>query len=65
MKALFFIISLFPKTLFISLVDLYTYTRIYKLFSSYKITKVNLEIAYPELIKNDVELLSKLSIENQ
>ena len=62
MKPLFFIISLFPKTLFISLVDLYTYTKIYKLFSSYKITKVNLEIAYPELIKNDVELLSKLSI---
>ena len=62
MKPLFFIISLFPKSLFISLVDLYTYTKIYKLFSSYKITKVNLEIAYPELIKNDVELLSKLSI---
>ena len=62
MKPLFFIISLFPKTLFISLVDLYTYTKIYKLFSSYKITKVNLEIAYPDLVKNDVELLSKLSI---
>ena len=62
MKSLFCIISLFPKTLFISLVDLYTYTRIYKLFSSYRITKVNLEIAYPDLIKNDVELLSKLSI---
>ncbi len=62
MKPLFFIISLFPRTLFVSLVDLYTYTKIYKLFSSYKITKVNLEIAYPDLIKNDVELLSKLSI---
>jgi KDO2-lipid IV(A) lauroyltransferase len=62
MKPLFFIISLFPKTLYACLVDLYTYTRIYKLFSSYKITKVNIEIAYPELIKNDVELLSKLSI---
>ena len=62
MKPLFFIISLFPKTLYICLVDLYLYIRIYKIFSSYKITKVNLEIAYPELSKTEIELISKLSI---
>ena len=62
MKPLFFIISLFPKTLYACLVDLYLYIRIYKIFSSYKITKVNLEIAYPELSKTEIELISKLSI---
>ena len=62
MKPLFFIISLFPKTLYVCLVDLYLYIRIYKIFSSYKITKVNLEIAYPELNKTEIELISKLSI---
>ena len=62
MKPLFFIISLFPKTLYACLVDLYLYIRIYKIFSSYKITKVNLEIAYPELSKIEIELISKLSI---
>ena len=62
MKPLFFIISLFPKTLYVCLVDLYLYIRIYKIFSSYKITKVNLEIAYPELSKTEIELISKLSI---
>ena len=62
MKALFYIISLFPKTLFVYLLDLYLYTRIYRLFSSFKITKVNLQIAYPELNLNDIQLLSKLSI---
>ena len=62
MKPLFFIISLFPKTLYICLVDLYLYIRIYKIFTSYKITKVNLEIAYPELSKTEIELISKLSI---
>ena len=62
MKPLFFIISLFPKTLYVCLVDLYLYIRIYKIFTSYKITKVNLEIAYPELNKTEIELISKLSI---
>ncbi|MAV61755.1 MAG: lipid A biosynthesis lauroyl acyltransferase [Gammaproteobacteria bacterium] len=62
MKALFYIFSLLPKSFFIYLVDLYLYTRIYKLFSSYKITKINLEIAYPDLKKNDILLISKLSI---
>ena len=62
MKPLFFIISLFPKTLYVCLVDLYLYIRIYKIFTSYKITKVNLEIAYPELSKTEIELISKLSI---
>ena len=62
MKALFYIFSLFPKPFFIYLVDLYLFTRIYKFFSSYKVTKINLEIAYPDLKKNDILLISKLSI---
>ena len=62
MKALFYIISLFPKPLFVNLLDIYLYTRIYYLFSSFKITKVNLQIAYPELSQQDIQLLSKLSI---
>ena len=62
MKALFYIISLFPKPFFVNLLDIYLYTRIYRLFSSFKITKVNLQIAYPELNQKDIHLLSKLSI---
>ncbi len=62
MKALFYIISLFPKSFFIVLVDLYIYTRVYRLFSFYKITKVNIKIAYPNLNNSDIELISKLSV---
>ena len=62
MKPLFYIISLFPKTLFVYLVDLCLSTKLYKLFKTYKVTKVNIEIAYPDLNRNDVEQLSKLSI---
>ena len=62
MKALFYIISLFPKPFFVNLLDIYLYTRIYRLFSSFKITKVNLQIAYPDLNQKDIHLLSKLSI---
>ena len=57
-----FIISITPRSFFILLVDIYMYSRIYKLFSSYKITKVNLKIAYPNLNNSNIELISKLSI---
>ncbi len=62
MKQLFYIFSMFPKNIFTYLVDLYIYLRLYRFSSSYKITKVNIEIAYPDLNKYDVELTSKLSI---
>ncbi len=62
MKLLFFILSLIPKNLFSYLVDIYLFCKIYKFNSSYKITKINLKIAYPESTKSQIELLSKLSI---
>ncbi len=62
MKALFYIISLFPKTFFIYLVDIYIFSKLFLIFKSYKITKINLKIAYPELNPSDINLLSKLSI---
>ena len=62
MKQLFFIISLFPKNLFVYLVDFYIYTRLYRFSNSYKVTRVNIEIAYPDLSIKDVELTSKLSL---
>ena len=34
----------------------------YKLFKTYKITKINIKIAYPDLNISNIELLSKLSI---
>ena len=62
MKLLFFILSLIPKNLFSYFVDIYLFCKIYKFNSSYKITKINLKIAYPESTKSQIELLSKLSI---
>ena len=61
-KIFLFIISMTPRSFFILLVDIYMYSRIYKLFASYKITKVNLKIAYPNLNNSNIELISKLSI---
>ena len=61
-KALFYILSKLPRVFFIILIDIYLYSRIYKLFASYKITKINLKIAYPDLNNLNVELLAKLSI---
>ena len=62
MKSLFYTLSLIPKPLFSYFVDIYLFFRIYKLSSSYKITKINLEIALPELKTKEIELMSKLSI---
>tara|TARA_Y100000992_G_scaffold302142_1_gene275189 strand:+ start:206 stop:1018 length:813 start_codon:yes stop_codon:yes gene_type:complete len=44
------------------LIDIYMYTRIYKLFAAYKITKINLKIAYPDLSNTNIELISKVSV---
>mgnify|MGYP001437527743 CR=1 FL=1 len=62
MKVLFYLISLVPKSLIIIVVDIYIYTKIYKYFNSYKVTKVNLKIAYPDLNIENIEKLAKLSI---
>ena len=62
MKILFYFVSLIPKPVFVVLVDIYMSIRVYKYFISYKVTLANIKIAYPTRNKNDVELLSKLSI---
>ena len=61
-KILFYILSGIPRPFFVMLIDIYIYVRIYKLFASYKITKINLKIAYPDLSNSNIELISKLSI---
>ena len=48
MKSLFYTLSFIPKPLFSYFVDIYLFFKIFKLFTSYKITKANLEIAFPE-----------------
>ena len=62
MKVIFYLISLTPKPFIIFLVDLYIYSKLCKFTKSYKITKINLEIAYKDLNKEDLETLTKLSI---
>ena len=62
MKSLFYTLSFIPKPLFSYFVDIYLFFKIFKLFPSYKITKVNLEIAFPEAKIKEIELMSKLSI---
>ena len=62
MKPFFYIISMFPKSFFVYLVDFYLYTKLYKFFKTYKVTKINIEIAYPDLNRHDLEQVSKLSI---
>ena len=58
MKSLFYTLSLIPKPLFSYFVDIYLFFKIYKLSSSYKITKINLEIALPDLKIKEIELIN-------
>tara|TARA_Y100001970_G_scaffold291196_1_gene427462 strand:- start:1177 stop:2040 length:864 start_codon:yes stop_codon:yes gene_type:complete len=62
MKVLFYLISLIPKIFIVIVIDVYLYTKIYKFFSSYRVTKVNLKIAYSDLNIDNIEKLAKLSI---
>ena len=62
MKAIFYLISLIPNSFIVIVIDTYIYTKIYKFFNSYKVTKANLKIAYSDLNIDDIEKLSKLSI---
>ena len=43
-------------------IDLFIYLRLYKITKSYKITKINLKIAFPELSPTNIELLSRRSL---
>ena len=62
MKTLFYLISLIPKILIVIAIDIYIYTKIYRFFNSYKVTKINLKIAFPDLNIENIEKLAKLSI---
>ena len=59
---LFYILSYIPRFILVFFIDLYIYLRLYKITKSYKITKINLKIAFPELTLSNIELLSRRSI---
>ena len=61
MKLLFYLITLFPKSFFEYLIDLYIFIGIYKLTKTYKITKINLQIAFPDASLIEINFISKLS----
>ena len=60
--ALFYILTLIPRVFFIFIIDTIIYIRIYKISKSYKITKINLKIAYPELNTSNIDLLARRCI---
>jgi len=62
MKIFFYFISIVPKPLFLALLDIYMAIGIFKRTLSYKVTKANIKIAYPNRTRSDIDLLSKLSI---
>ena len=59
---LFYILSYIPRFILVFFIDLFIYLRLYKITKSYKITKINLKIAFPELTLSNIELLSRRSI---
>ena len=59
---LFYILSYIPRFFLVFFIDLFIYFRLYKITKSYKITKINLKIAFPELTLSNIELLSRRSI---
>ena len=59
---LFYILSYIPRFFLLFFIDLFIYLRLYKITKSYKITKINLKIAFPELTLSNIELLSRRSI---
>ena len=62
MHVIFYILSRVPRTFFIFLIDIYIFTNMYKLSKAYKITKINLKIAYPNRSSDNIELLSRMSL---
>ena len=61
MKLLFYSITLFPKSIFEYLIDLYISIGIFKLTKTYKITKINLQIVFPDASLKEINFISKLS----
>ena len=59
---LFYILSYIPRLFLVFFIDLFIYLRLYKITKSYKITKINLKIAFPELTHTNIELLSRRSL---
>ena len=58
MKALFTLLSILPRFIYVLIADLIVITRIYKQFEGFKITKANLTIIMPNLSPNEIELES-------
>ena len=61
MKSLFYIVSLIPTSLLRNLVTLISKTKIFRTFSSYKVTFRNLEMTYKNLNQDELEQLTQES----
>ena len=61
-QLIFYIFSCVPRALFIVLVDIYIYSGLYRFSKSYKISIVNLQIAYPDINNNNMQLLVRMSV---
>ena len=61
-QLIFYIFSCFPKTLFIGLVDIYIYSGLFRFSKLYKISIVNLQIAYPDINNSNMQLLVRMSV---
>ena len=58
MKALFTILSIIPRPIYLFVAELVVITGIYKQFEGFKITKANLTIIMPNLFSDEIELES-------
>ena len=58
MKALFTILSIIPRPIYLFVAELVVITGIYKQFEGFKITKANLTIIMPNLSSDEIELES-------
>ena len=61
MKLLFYSITFLPKSFFEYLIDLYISIGVFKFTKTYKLTKINLKIAFPEVSLKEINFISKLS----
>ena len=61
MKLLFYSITFFPKSFIEYLIDLFISIGVFKYTKTYKLTKINLKIAFPEVSLKELNIMSKLS----
>ena len=61
MKLLFYSITFFPKSFIEYLIDLFISIGVFKNTKTYKLTKINLKIAFPEVSLKELNIMSKLS----